>query len=105
MISTIHVSRIDWQGITIEISYEPSWSPAMDSCYGRQMAHLQLQAVAPENAMLPVTETGYRSHFVPHAEVIEAGGAIAYVRDWLDDAAQSPAWKDAQDRARQLALF
>lgn len=105
MISKIHVSRIEWNDITVEIRYEPSWSPAMDSCYGRQMAHIQLQSVAPENAKLPVTDTGYRSHFIANDEVIAAGGAVQYVRAWLDDAAHAPAWKDEQEKARQFALF
>lgn len=105
MISKIQVTRIDWQGITVEIRYERSWSPAMDSCYGRQMAHIQLQTIAPENAKLPVTDTGYRSHFITNDDVIDAGGAVHYVRAWLDAAAQSPAWKDAQEKARQFALF
>jgi hypothetical protein len=105
MISKIQVSRIDWHGITVEIRYEPSWSPAMDSCYGRSMAHIELHVIDPACAKLPVTDTGYRSHFIPNDIVIEAGGAIHYVRAWLDDEAQTPAWKDAQEAARQFALF
>lgn len=80
MIPSIHVSRIDWQGATVEIRYEPSYSPAMDSCYGRSMAHIELHVISPDGAKLPVTDTGYRSHFVPNSAVIEAGGAISYVR-------------------------
>ena len=105
MITAIRTSRIEWNGIDLEIRYEPSWSPAMDSVYGCSVAHIEVQSVRPERAKLPVTQTGYRSHFVADAEVVEAGGAIAYVRAWLDHAAQDPAWKEAQDEARQLSLL
>lgn len=105
MISTVHVTRIDWQGINIEVRYEPSWSPAMDACYGRSIAHVELHAIDPERAKLPVTDTGYRSHFIANDEVIEAGGVIAYVRAWLDAEADTPAWRAAKEEARQFALF
>jgi hypothetical protein len=101
MIAKIQVSRIDWHGITVEIRYEPSWSLAMNSAYGWSMAHIELHVIDPERAKLPVTDTGYRSHFVPNSVVIDAGGAIAFVRAWLDDEAQTPAWKDA----RQLSFL
>jgi hypothetical protein len=51
--------------------------------------------------MLPFTETGYRSHFLGPGIVEEAGGPAAYVRAWLDHAAQSPKWRKQQTAARQ----
>jgi hypothetical protein len=56
-------------------------------------------------AALPVTETGYRSAFIAGSVITLEGGLVAFVRDWLDEAANDPAWKAAQDAARQLALF
>lgn len=105
MITTVHISQIDWHGFIVEIRYEPSWSPAMDSCYGFPIAHIELHVIGPQGAVLPVTDTGYRSHFVPNDTVIEAGGAISYVRAWLDDEARSPEWIAAQEAARQLVLL
>jgi hypothetical protein len=94
MIPGVYVHRIDWDGITVEITYEPDWMRSVD------VAHLQIQSVVPERAPLPFTETGYRSHFLSDADVLAGGGPIAYVRAWLDHAAASPLWRAQQDAAR-----
>lgn len=91
-----------WEGVTLSISYEPSWL-GMSEDYGP--AHLEIHVVEPERAPLPITETGYRSHFLARALVEEAGGPVAYVRQWLDEAAQDREWKLAQGRRAQLSLF
>lgn len=88
---------IAWRGITIEIGYDPEWLGIS--------AHLDITTVAPERAALPITETGYRSHFASQIEIAEAGGPIAFVIAWLDQAAQAQDWKDRQDSARQMTLF
>ena len=104
MISSIFVQRIDWNGITVEISYEPNWLN-MAAHTGAAMAHLEIRSVAPQDAPLPMTETGYKSHFVPASDVIEMGGPVAYVRAWLDSDAATKVWKDQQEAARQFSLF
>ena len=78
----VYSHRIDWNGITVEVTHEPNWLNTSDVGYAT--AHIQLCGVAPERAPLPMTETGYRSHFLPAEEVTEAGGPIAYARAWLD---------------------
>ena len=105
MISGIFIQRIDWKGITVEISYEPNWIGGLAEAYGEPLAHLQIQSVSPERAALPVAETGYRSAFIAGSVITLEGVPVAFVRDWLDEAANDPSWKSAQDAARQLALF
>lgn len=105
MISRVFTQRIDWNGITLEISYEPGWSPAMSRAYGRDMAHLQIRTIIPQRAPMPITETGYRSHFAAADDVTAAGGPAAYVRDWLAREAASPAWRKRQEAVRQMTLF
>ena len=105
MISGIFIQRIDWKGITVEISYEPNWLGGLTEAYGEPLAHLQIQSVSPERAALPVTETGYRSAFIAGSVITMEGGPVAFVRDWLDTAASDPAWQQKVDAARQLALF
>lgn len=105
MISRVFVQRIDWRGITVEISYEPEWMGGLAEAYGEPLAHLQVRSVSPERAALPVTETGYRSAFIAGSVITLEGGPVAFVREWLDEAANDPAWKRAQDEARQLVLF
>ncbi|MBI1262751.1 MAG: hypothetical protein GC184_13615 [Rhizobiales bacterium] len=98
----IIIETIDWQGIALSVAYEPNWL-SMEGEY--TVAHLQIEAVAPERAPLPITETGYRSHFLSPEEITEAGGAVAYARAWLDYAAQSPEWRKHMEAARQMSLF
>lgn len=54
---------------------------------------------------LPVTETGYRSHFTSREAVEAEGGPVAYARKWLDCEAMSDAWKAREAAARQMSLF
>ncbi|NBA98558.1 hypothetical protein [Pseudomonas sp. R5(2019)] len=92
-----------WQGLTIETLHTPNWSEIYRTTYGYALSHLQISAA--ERAPLPISATGYVSHF-ERADNIEAeGGAVAYVQAWLEHAAQSPAWIEAQQKARQLSLF
>lgn len=56
-------------------------------------------------AALPITETGYRSHFLTPQEVERAGGPVALVVAWLNEAARNKGWKEAEEKARQLNLF
>lgn len=92
--------RIDWEGIALLINWCPAWL-GQDRAYS--IAHLEI--VADDRAVLPVTETGYRSHFVPREEVEALGGPVAYARAWLDHEARLPAWKARMAGSRQLSLF
>lgn len=102
MTRSLETHTIIWRGTTVAISYEARW---LGSDGPFSMAHLQLQVIAPEGAILPVTETGYRSHFVHRAVIEDAGGPVAFATAWLDDAALSPDWKEREQASRQLALF
>jgi len=92
--------RIDWEGIALSINWCPAWL-GKDAYYS--IAHLEL--VADNRTRLPVTETGYRSHFVPREDVEALGGPVSYARAWLDDAAKSPEWQAHKSASRQLSLF
>jgi hypothetical protein len=59
---------------------------------------LQVRSIDPEDAPLPITETGYRSHFI-------AASAVAYVDVWLSAESEPPAWREREQAARLLALF
>lgn len=88
---------IDWQGISLSVEFTPDWG--MMSVH-----HLEIRVIEPEGAVIPITETGYRSHFF--AEPLETTeDVVTYVRDWLDSAALAPDWKRRVQAARQLSLF
>jgi len=84
----IITETMDWQGITLSVSYEANWLN-MERSSKHAVAHLQVEAISPMRARLPITETGYRSHFQHPGAIAMVGGALAYVRIWLDEEAQS----------------
>lgn len=92
--------RMDWDGYAVSINWRPAW---LGRSAGYAIAHLEI--IADNRAALPITETGYRSHFVQREEVESLGGPVAYARAWLDHEAQSSAWKAHRAASRQLSLF
>jgi len=92
------IYRFLWQGIEIEARYWPvKWKVS---------AHLEIESITPERAPMPISETGYRSHF-HRPGTIEANGGdvVAHVKAWLDEEAAKPAWRDYVDANKQMRLF
>ena len=67
--------------------------------------HLVVQSLEPENAPLPITGTGYRSHFITPGTVDAYGGPVAAARKLLDEAAASIEWQQYLAASRQGSLF
>lgn len=67
--------------------------------------HVEVESIAPKKAPLPITETGYRSHFVPALELMNAGGPVTFVTAWLERDASSKAWRAKANAAAQADLF
>jgi len=91
--------RLMWQGIEMEARYTPlKWNT---------IAHLEIETVNPARARLPITDTGYLSHFHPIGTIEREydGDVIKCVREWLDARAKEPAWKRYVDASRQVDLF
>ncbi|MBD3728235.1 MAG: hypothetical protein IE933_00860 [Sphingomonadales bacterium] len=91
--------RFQWAGIEIEATY---YSPIKWGV----IAHLEIRSIQPERAPLPITETGYKSHF--HAcGTVEANGGdvVAQIIAWLDEAATKPEWRAYAAKSRQGELF
>jgi hypothetical protein len=82
--------KITWRSVAIEITFTPNRFSMAD--------HIELHTA--DKAALPVTETGYRSQFLPVGAVAEHDGAVAFVTAWLDHEAQRTGWSGAQ-----LSLF
>ncbi|MEJ1967452.1 MAG: hypothetical protein WDN03_02260 [Rhizomicrobium sp.] len=95
----ITTEKLEWQGITISVSYQRGYASMRD------LTHLSIQIVEPSTSTLPITGTGYRSHFLSEAKVVEWGGPLGYIRAWLDAEAATPKWQAQQAARRQLSLF
>ena len=81
---------IKWCNVQIEISFKPDTFGMVD--------HIELRT--ENRALLPVTETGYRSHFVNKGTVAAHGGVVDFVTAWLDHEAKRAGWNNDQ-----LSLF
>ncbi|QHQ35232.1 hypothetical protein [Algicella marina] len=96
---SIQKHTIVWEGIEIELTYDPA-------AWGGVIAHLEVRSINPDCAPLPITETGYLSHYHPCGTVEENKGTLAeQVTGWLDKEAKSKTWKMYLEDCRQLRLF
>lgn len=92
-----------WQGISISITYNPDYSEATKKIMGYRLAHLEVET--KNSVPLPITETGYRSHFSNAADVEDYGTPIEFVEAWLNETAKSKKWKKYMEQKNQLSLF
>ncbi|MBV1864925.1 MAG: hypothetical protein KUG74_10870 [Rhodobacteraceae bacterium] len=92
----------DWLGIKLEIRHCPSWL----SSHG-EMTTQHIEIRSEGKVALPITETGYRSHFMNGAEALAQFNydPVEFVLWWLEDAAKDPKWKRHEEAARQYSLF
>lgn len=102
MTRRIETFRIVWSGVSIEIRWEPNW---LNINAGIDAGHLEIESVAPERAPLPITETGYRSHFTSPDTVAAYGGPVAFVEAWLEAESQVPDWRSLEQAGQQLLLL
>lgn len=67
--------------------------------------HLEIESIKPKRAPLPITETGYRSHFIPTLDLINAGGPVTFVTAWINQEAKGKAWTKSAVVKAQGDLF
>ena len=92
---------ITWENIEIEISYIANKYKFYEEINGHSMAHLEIRC----NEKLPITETGYKSHFILEPNIREYGGVEKFIIDWLNEASQSEEWKAHKLQSDQYSLF
>jgi hypothetical protein len=95
-----------WNAIEIEILYNPDYSEATKRVKGYRLAHLEV--LSKDRVPLPMTETGYRSHFTAAQSIEDFDAPIEFVKSWLAEAEQSKKWKAHLKRVQQqnqLTLF
>lgn len=97
----IEIFTLNWEGIALSINWCPVWFAMADGSVST--AHLEISSDA--RVPLPVTETGYRSIFLPAEQVEAFGGPVAYVQALLDQEAASDAWQEHLEASRQPSLF
>ena len=93
--------RAAWRGIGLTINWVEEYFAMDDGSYA--VAHLEI--IADDRTPLPISETGYKSHFTSREAVEAEGGPVAYAIAWLEHEAAKPAWKAREAAAQQLLLF
>ncbi len=92
------IFHLTWQGVEVRVTFTPRRWTVID--------HLEIQSVKPERAPLPITGTGYLSHFMQPGTIAAHGGdVVAQVRAWLDEEATSEDWQSHVAASRQGELF
>lgn len=91
---------LTWRSIEITIVYTPDYGGIPECRY----SHLEIMSSHPRRP-LPMTETGYKSCFLPVGTVELEGGPVALVTCWLERASQSKEWKAFEADRRQGSLF
>lgn len=104
--ASAHKSRyeIDWQDPAAGTSVRIRITHSRDYL-GMGQDHVEIESIAPKRAPLPITDTGYKSHFLPALELINAGGPVVLVSAWLDQEAGSKAWRAQTNAKAQGDLF
>lgn len=89
-----HKFGLVWEDHSIAVSYKANW---LNSGHW----HIELRCAE----RLPVTETGFRSHFISTANFADEADVAAFVMEWLDDAAKDSTWQCHLEDSRQLKLL
>jgi len=78
------------------VQYEANWMT--------DVGHFEFRSPHEPPRRIPVSETGYRSHFAPMADVEDSDSPQAYARDVVLDMLRSRKPVSSEDR-EQLRLF
>ena len=98
---TIQIIKKSWNGINIEIHYDPVYFKL-----GNDYTLSHIDVYSEGERPLPITETGYRSHFFEARELEGYADIWAYVFAWLNQEAETNKnWKIARAKSMQLSLF
>lgn len=90
--------RLVWRGVVCRVRHRRDY-------LSRGWSHIELIVVTPKGAPLPITNTGYLSHFLDEDHLYDAGGPVSFFRAWLDRKAESKAYRLALAKWQQLDLF
>jgi len=68
------IYQAEWRGISLEIGHAPSWLKGID--------HIEIRSA--NNVPIPITETGYKSLFIPSAQTDITSNPVTNILAWLD---------------------
>jgi hypothetical protein len=77
------------------VQYQADWMP--------DMGHFEFSSPHEPPRRIPVSETGYRSHFAPMEDVVASSSPQDYARDFV--LSQIRSYSNAKTDRNQLPLF
>ncbi len=96
--------EIDWRDPASGTSVKIRITHSRDYL-GQGQDHVEVESLVPKKTPLPITETGYRSHFLPPLDLVNNGGPVTFVTAWLDREAKGRDWQKRQTVRSQGDLF
>lgn len=87
-----------WRDVTCKVRHTPNYLQ-------QGWSHIELIVTAPKDAPLPITTTGYLSHFLDTEQLADAGGPAAFFLAWIEREAKTRQWAKREFAWRQLELF
>ena len=90
--------KLVWRDITCRVRRTPNY-------ISKGWTHLELIVVTPKGAPVPITTTGYLSHFLDEDLLAKNGGPVAFFLAWIEREARTPKWAKTEFKWRQLELF
>lgn len=96
--------EIDWQNPADRTTVKIRITHARDYL-SQGTDHIEIEAIKPKRKPLPITETGYLSHFIDWQQLSSAGGTVTFVTAWLEREGKSKAWNKREMTRAQGDLF
>jgi hypothetical protein len=90
--------RLVWRDVTCRITHTPDY-------ISKGWTHLELIVMKPKGAPVPITSTGYLSHFLDEDLLAKHRGPVAFFLGWIEREARTKRWAKAEFKWRQLELF
>ena len=95
---------IKWRDYLIEVSFRRD-PYNLVKIYDKRLDHIGIKCLEPDCHPLPVTSTGYRSHFIREDDIEQYESVEDFVIQWLDHEAKKAEWAKMEIKARQGNLF
>lgn len=91
-------ANLVWRDVTCRVKHTPNY-------LSEGWSHIEIIVVSPKKAPLPITGTGYLSHFLDADLLAKHGGPVAFFLGWLERESRTKAWAKTEFKWRQLELF
>lgn len=92
-----HTLHFEWDNVKIELCYQHKRFGVID--------HIEIRSIDPAHAPLPITQTGYRSHFISDDELQDFDSPLDFVQTWMRVEAAKPHWMGQSHTPAQYSLF